>query len=233
MKTRSYQKEQLDDLNLHGDNLHQTLAELAFINRYFGNYAALRKSVLPLLQQSGKRSVHIVDLGCGGGDVLLFLAKLCRSRGIQATFLGLDGNSHSLAYASKQAILFSEIKFQVADILAADFRLPDCDILISTHFLYHFDNQQFLAFFEQQRMSVKLGIIANELRRSNRAFWFFKTFSPFLGFSKLTRQDGVLAIKRAFSKGELTVLMKKAGFVNFSVKKRFIFGLTIEALLND
>lgn len=227
MQHRSLQKEQLDNLDLDGQVLHQTLSELAVINRYFGNYRAMRKAILQVIQTQKKQHFRIIDMGCGGGDVLLFLAKTCQKKGIKASFLGIDGNKNSLTFAAKSAVGFSEIKLMQADVLSKDFKLPECDILITSHFLYHFDNQQLTAFLNKQKSVVKIAIISSELQRSLLAFWLFKLAAPFLNLSKLTQQDGLLAIKRAFSKKELEDLVKNTNMENFSVVKRLMFRLSL------
>lgn len=225
---RSLQKEQLDDLNLSGQKLHQTLDELAFINQFLGNYRAIRKAIFKVVSNTSQTNFHIIDIGCGGGDVLIFLAKKFRKKSIKATFLGIDGNKNSLQYASQRAADFPEIQFQQADLLAADFQLPECDVLMTTHFLYHFDNHKVIRFLQQHSNQIKLAFLASELERNVIAYWCFQLFSPFLGFSKLTKEDGALAIQRAFSKKELKTLFLQNNFQKISIQRRAFFRLMVE-----
>ncbi|MFT4761203.1 MAG: ubiquinone/menaquinone biosynthesis C-methylase UbiE [Paraglaciecola sp.] len=228
LQYRSKQKEQLDNLTLKGNTLYQTLAELATINCFLGNYWAVKKAVFGIVKTGKQQSVHIIDIGCGGGDILLFLAKAFRKKGMQATFLGIDGNANSLALATKNALVFPEIKFEQANLLTADFQLPECDILMGSHFLYHFDNQEVVRFVNKQRPFVKLAFIVSELERNRLAFGLFKLFSPLLGFSKLTREDGLLAIQRAFTKRELVAILKEADFSNLNIRRAFFFRLILK-----
>jgi len=224
---RSSQKEQLDDLNLSGNQLHQTLDELALINKFLGNYQAIRKAIFNVISKSNQSSFQIIDIGCGGGDVLVFLAKLFRKKGIQASFLGIDGNENSLNYARQKAVDFPEIQFKQDDLLADTFHLPKCDLLITSHFIYHFDNQQVISFLQKHSKQIKLAFLASELERNSFAFWLFKLFSPFLNFSKMTKEDGALAIRRAFTKQELTTLLKKANIGEVVLKRRVFFRLMV------
>ena len=119
MQYRSLVKEKLDNLTLSGQILHRTLSELNFINRFFGNYQAMKKAVFKIVESCEKQDFYIIDIGCGGGDMLQFLAKMCQKKGFQATFLGINGNANSVAFAAKNMENFSEIKFIQADVLGS------------------------------------------------------------------------------------------------------------------
>lgn len=227
MDNRLHKNEQLDNFELSGQILHQTLAELAIINRYFGNYRAVKKVVLSAIKKTNNQPIRIIDIGCGGGDLLLYLAKIFRKKGINASFLGIDGNAHSLQYGKEKSVDFPEIGFLQADLLSDDFQLPMCDILISTHFLYHFNNQEVTKFLARQKPFIQNVFIASELERNRLAYWLFFVFSPLLGFSKLTREDGLLAIQRAFKKSELKNILSGENLANVSIKRQFFFRLIL------
>ena len=93
-KERTHQAEQLDQLDLRGEVLHTTLKELALINRLLGNHRAVRRAVLPIIRKAPNKHWRIIDLGCGGGDVLDMLHRLFEREGVSAEFLGIDGNPH-------------------------------------------------------------------------------------------------------------------------------------------
>ena len=83
--------------------------------------------------------------------MLRHLAKKLKNKGIQAQFTGIDFNAHSLQYAKNRAKDFPEITWQQADILSANFELPECDLLISSHFMYHFEDEVLIAFLQRAR----------------------------------------------------------------------------------
>ena len=59
IKNRSHQHERLDNLTLKGATLHRILRELAFINRYLGNYRAVQKAILSLVPKQKKADLII------------------------------------------------------------------------------------------------------------------------------------------------------------------------------
>jgi len=216
---RSHTKEDLDNLDLQGTVLTKTLDGLSKINYWFGNSKQTLKAVQDQFQKH--EITTIVDLGCGGGDNLISIAKWCQSENKKIKFIGIDGNQNSLDYAGSRSEF--KINFLQADILAPDFEPPECDLLISSHFIYHFQDDAFAIFMKKAQTKVKKAIILSELRRSFIARILFYTLGLF--FSKMVRTDGLKAIRRSFTKRELNDLLCKSGFANYSVKNRLIFRL--------
>ncbi|WP_372371249.1 methyltransferase domain-containing protein [Candidatus Uabimicrobium sp. HlEnr_7] len=199
LSTRTNTKEQLDNLNLDGIKLHEILQELEFINKYFGNTRSIIKAITNLATPN----IKIVDLGCGGGDIARAVAKHLCGRGVDFHYLGIDGNPATINYAQQKSIKYPQIEFVVNDIFEDSFRVPQCDILLSSHFMYHFSNKQLIDFINKHSHKVQQAIIFSELKRSRTAYILFQIGTRILNLSKITREDGLLALRRAFSKKEL------------------------------
>jgi ubiquinone/menaquinone biosynthesis C-methylase UbiE len=216
---RSHIAEDLDNLELEGKQLEKTLSGLSKINGWFGNTSQTLKAVQVQFQKHEIKT--IVDLGCGGGDNLIAIAKWCQSQNKKVKLIGIDGNQNSLEYARSRSDF--EIDFIEADILSQNFELPECDLLISSHFVYHFQDVELIEFLKGAKTSVRKAILFSELERSQIAFYLFWVFGFF--FDKMVRSDGLKAIQRSFTKGELSNLLRKSGFTKYSVKNRLIFRL--------
>ena len=67
---RSDQKELIDDLNCNGEHLMQTLRELKTINRLLGGNHVTTDGIRALLKDSPSKKISIIDVGCGGGDMI-------------------------------------------------------------------------------------------------------------------------------------------------------------------
>lgn len=170
-----------------------------------------------------KEATTIVDLGCGSGDVLAAIAKKARMRKQVVRLIGLDANPNSLAFAEKCWPDYSELSFQQADIMAADFRLPPCDILISSHFLYHFTDQALQSFLQEQLQFVRHAAIFSELERHFLALHLFKIVSLLLGFSPMTRQDGQRAVRRSFKRIEIDKILQSLSRVKIELQSKWAF----------
>ena len=186
--TRSHRAERLDDLTVHGPDHERVLRELAQINRWSATTARVVRAVrsLPL-----SRRPTIVDIGCGGGDLL---AALRRVRP-EARLIGIDGNPATIAVARRTV----DAEFIEADIVDPAFVAPPCDLAVSTHFLYHLPDGSLRDFIDRQQ--AKSWVIA-ELRRSRVAAAAFGLLGrPLL--SQWTVADGVQAVRRSYTLSEL------------------------------
>ncbi len=226
MKIRSSEKEKLDDLNLDGETLHQALKSLGWINKWFGNHSAVKKAIHRIYIKE-QRPLRIVDLGCGGGDLALALARSMRRHKISCRITGIDGNAHALVYAQKKCRGYNEIDFLPEDILDKAFSIQPCDILISSHFMYHFTADAMVEFLKNNLSSVSTAFIFSELKRNPFAMRLFKFSSFLLPISKLAKEDGVLAIKRAYTEKEWITIMQRAGIGAYRIEHAPFFRILI------
>lgn len=223
LKERSHIPEKMDDLSLNGHELEQTLKGLSFINCFLGNTAGTLNKVKKVLRNNSNRTFKIIDLGCGSGDNLRSIAKWCIKQKITVKLIGIDGNEHILKYATEKNDKKTNITYLKADILNASFELPSCDILISSHFMYHFTDEELVSFLEKAKSKVNKAIIFSDLYRSYIAYILFKAFGFLMPFHKTVKEDGLKAITRSFKKQELKQLLRKAGLTSYSIHYKWIF----------
>ncbi len=225
---RLLQQEQLDDLSLSGQRLTETLSSLKLINRWFGNHRYLAKTLIRYCKKNSQATNwHIVDLGCGGGDCIQHLSKSLERHNIKATFTGIDGNKESISFAQSNTSVNTPVNFMVANILAKDFLLPECDILTSSHFIYHFDDQQLINFLKKTSSTKIKHIIFSELYRSKTSYFLFKTIRFLLPISQMAKSDGLIAIKRAFSIKELKSIIENSKATRFKIEKKPFFRMLV------
>ena len=119
MKSRSAEKEKLDDLFLSGETLHKALQSLAWINKWFGNHRAIIKGILAV-HNKDNRTLRITDLGCGGGDMVLEVARTLQKRNILDRIF--SPQNFSLGMALFFALYFPAGNWAVQKIYAAVFK---------------------------------------------------------------------------------------------------------------
>jgi 2-polyprenyl-3-methyl-5-hydroxy-6-metoxy-1,4-benzoquinol methylase len=106
-----------------------------------------------MAQFAGKRDVplHIVDAGCGGGDVLRQIGRWASQRGIQVTLTGIDVNPYATRAAQEFTRDRNGIRWLTKNALAYQ---PDepVDVVISSLFTHHLEDDaivQFLKWMER------------------------------------------------------------------------------------
>ena len=222
LNTRSDETELMDNLALSGSELHQTLNGLSTINKYLGNTNATRRAIIEQISRSDK-ALTIVDLGCGGGDNLRSIANWCFANKKSVQLIGIDGNENILEFARNKNQKDSPIDYLQADILSDAFTLPTCDILTSSHFMYHFSDEALIKFLHQSKSQVNNKIIFSELQRNKFAYLLFKIGGPCLPFSRMVKLDGLKAIRRAFNKSELSNILEQAGLTSYKIDRKWAF----------
>lgn len=120
-----------------------------------------------------------------------------------ARLCGIDGNAATVNFARGTV----DATFEVADLLGLEFQVPACDVVVSTHFLYHLSDERFGPFVGMMRERARAGVVIGELQRSALAARLFGWFGPLVGLSPMTVDDGVLAVQRALTATELRELL--------------------------
>jgi 2-polyprenyl-3-methyl-5-hydroxy-6-metoxy-1,4-benzoquinol methylase len=200
----------MDCPNFFGQEMGLVLKHLKWVNSTLGNHRNTLNAILKIIPNNGQ-SIHIVDIGCGGGDLICFLSTEFKKRRILVHFTGIDFNPNITAHATEVVCKQNTISFITADVLSPQFELPECDILISSHFVYHFTNEGLSAFLEKWQNRIKLGFVFSDLRRSRVSYLLFRVFSRLLFNSEITRKDGLTAIRRSFSVEEMQQVLQNFG----------------------
>jgi len=223
LKERSTLEEIMDDFTCSGEVVHQTLRELHVINTYLGgnqlSVNALRRLVKPL----EKNKFSLVDLGCGGGDMLKSFDRWGQRHGVDFELTGIDANAHIIEYAQTNSQNHPAIHYQAIDILSPAFQQQSFDIIHCSLFLHHFTGHQVVTLFRQLQQQARVGIIINDLHRHWLSYYFTKYVIVGWSKSKMVKFDSVVSVARAFTKEELEGYLRQAGIEKFQLRWRWAF----------
>lgn len=222
-KNRSTEKEILDDFELQGNDLTQNLRELQLVNSNLGGYSLVKEGVERIIIKKNLHgTVRIADIGCGGGDTLRELAKWGSRKNLDLELTGIDANENAISYAKGNSKTHSEIKYQKLNIFSEEFKALEYDIIMFNLFVHHFEEEQIIDFLKVCR-SKNAVVLINDLQRSALAYSLFKIGSRLFRFSKISRHDGLLSIRKAFVRKDLRELLRASGFTEFSIKWKWAF----------
>ncbi|MBO3698734.1 methyltransferase domain-containing protein [Roseivirga sp. E12] len=221
---RAYEEELMDDLDSGGEIIDQTLRELETINRLLGGNQVTIKGLQQLLRKhSGSEPIVIADLGCGGGDIMILVAKWARRKGYKVELKGYDANPNIVAYAQKNCAEYPETSFYTEDIFSEDFKKNRFDIVICTLFTHHFKDDQLISIFHQFKTQAKIGVVINDLHRHWFAYHSIKLLTQLFSKSPMVKYDAPLSVRRAFRRDELLKIMKSAEIKAFSLRWMWAF----------
>ena len=215
---RSYQKEWMDDLEVDGEILKQTLTELRTINRFLGGNHVTTSGIQKLTSKNHQKSYSIADIGCGGGDMLKVLARWGKKMGLYAEFIGIDGNPHTIEAAKENLRDFPSVSLQHQNVFDPAFTQESVDIITCTLFTHHFTDEELIAMFRAFYTKANIGIVINDLHRHPLAYhsisWLTRLFSK----SPMVKNDAPLSVQRSFKKPELVRILREAGISNFEIR---------------
>ena len=219
---RSSKTEIMDDFTLEGVLLRDTLDKLEIINRLLGGNSVTISGLKKILKnQSKNKTITIVDLGCGNGDILRDVAQFGRKNNYSFKLTGIDANLAAIDYANELSKDYSELNFKKIDVFSEDFKEQSFDIVLCTLFLHHFKNEELIPFLKTITEKATIGIVVNDIHRHRLAYYLFKLIGFFIK-NEMVREDGLTSILRAFKKKDLENIAKELN-VHFSVQWKWAF----------
>ena len=200
---RSTEEEIMDDLQISGNQLIDSLDHIARINQWLGGNRITLNGLKRLLERYPRnKKIHIVDLGCGNGDMLRTIARMGRKNTYHFRLTGIDANQNTIDYAMQLSKNYPEIDYVCQNVLRPDFHELKYDVALCTLFLHHFENEVALNFIETILCNATLGVVINDLHRHPMAWHLFNLIT--LGMkNKMAREDGLLSIRKGFKRHDL------------------------------
>lgn len=216
--SRRSDEPELLDAQLPDTEASESLADLRFVNRRLGGWRSLRRSVLPLL--AGVPNPLLLDVGCGSAD----LPALLRGErpGLRACVL--DRKLLHLRAAPPELLRV------VADVRALPFAPGSFDLVTASLFLHHLDSQAAVAVLQDLFALARRALVVSDLRRARVPYYFGRAAFPLLFRSRVSVNDGLISIRRGFTRGELLSLFARAGIAGVRLRREFPYRLVAVAL---
>jgi SAM-dependent methyltransferase len=177
----------------------RSLADIRFVNRWLGNRGRLASIVRPYLEASPRP--RLLDVGCGSADIPAYLLRKA-PRPLVA--VGVDIKLLHLEAAPR------EVRRVRADVHALPFPPRSFDVVMASLFLHHFDPPEVADVLGGLFALTRGALVINDLRRARLPYAFAKATFPLLLRSRVSRNDGLLSIRRAFTRDELAAAFSEA-----------------------
>ena len=196
----------MDDPTVDAEELAHNFDDIEVANRFFGGIA-------PLISAVFSRDVRsLLDVGCGSGDIARALVREARRRGQHLRIVGVDRSEAVLAIAQTRTKAEPQVTFVRADATALPFTDGAFDMATCNLALHHFEEAGAVAVLRELRRVSRVTPLVCDLERSRLGYLAARLFARFLAKNRLTKHDGPLSVKRAYTKGELLSLAAAAGW---------------------
>jgi 2-polyprenyl-3-methyl-5-hydroxy-6-metoxy-1,4-benzoquinol methylase len=223
LRQRSEEEELMDDLDSSGEVIEQTLQELEVINRLLGGNRLSWKGLEQLIKAYPQEAYTLLDIGCGGGDLLILMARWAKRKGHNIQFIGIDANPNIVKYAEENCAHYPEISFRCLNIFDEEFAELDCDFLHASLFTHHFTQPQLVELFQVFKKQAQLGIVINDLHRHSLAYYSIKLLTRFFSKSPMVRHDAALSVARSFRKADWKEIVRAVKFTDYKLMWKWAF----------
>jgi SAM-dependent methyltransferase len=216
LRTRSRIPELMDDPALDPVEHRRALAGLARLNRYSDSAGVLWPAIAKLAGEL-QRTVRVLDVATGSGDVPRKLLARAKRAGIALEMAACDLSPTAIAEAVREP---SEVRFFVHDALHD--RLPTgFDVVTCSLFLHHLGEEDAVALLANMENAAGRMILVNDLSRSRFNYCVVWWACRLLTRSSVVRFDGPASVRSAFTPTEALALASRAGLEGATVQSRF------------
>lgn len=209
LAVRRRRPELMDDPGLDRAQHLRALLALRRINRV--SLVARRVWIEALrLHRILGRSVRVLDLACGGGDVLVSVARSARRAGVPVEPHGCDLSPVAVEEGRRAAASLPEVKLFHLDVLHAELP-PDYDLLTCSLFLHHLDDDEAARLLRRMAERCRHTLLIQDLRRTRLGYALAWIGLRVLTRSPVARVDGLRSVRSAFTIGEMRMLCGRSG----------------------
>ena len=216
LSVRCRAPELMDDPGLDRARHVHALNALATINRVSLTARRVWSEILRIHRASG-RTVRVLDVACGAGDVLHAVARRAARTGVPVELCGCDTSPVALEEVERRS-RDVPVGVLALDVVRDD--LPDDnDLITSSLFLHHLAMDEAVALLRRMGQSTRLGLLVQDLRRTRLGYAFAWVGLHTLTSSEVARIDGLRSVRGAFSMDEARTLCAAAGLSSALVER--------------
>jgi ubiquinone/menaquinone biosynthesis C-methylase UbiE len=196
--------------------LADNLYDLRVVNRWLGGARLTISCLERLTERAEPRTgpLRLLDVAAGGADISRVLLGWARRRRRGALVVATDLSHEILRLATDPPR--PGLAFAVCDGLRLPFADRTFDAACCSLVLHHLVPEQAVRLLREMRRVSRLGVVVNDVVRWWPGVWGAWLMSRLFSRNPLTRHDGPLSVRRAYTRAELRALVARAGLRRIS-----------------
>jgi ubiquinone/menaquinone biosynthesis C-methylase UbiE len=209
--------------------LARSLADIRAVNRWLGGTRVVLHHLEALFARHPRPAYRLLDVATGSGDIPLQVARWARARGVQVEIVATDNHATTLELAREHTAQEPAVRVEEADALALPWPDGEFDVALLSTALHHFDDDRdCLRVLREMHRVSRIGLIVNDLARSRAALLGAQLLAATAWRTHpVTRHDGPLSVRRAFTPAELRALAARAGLEKAEVRAHVPFRMAL------
>jgi 2-polyprenyl-3-methyl-5-hydroxy-6-metoxy-1,4-benzoquinol methylase len=190
------------------------------VNRLCSSTGLLWKA-LRQLAEGRTVPLRVLDLGSGGGDVIIRLARHASWAGVPMTFHGCDMSDSAVSIAMEAAERARADAFFFRQDVLADGIPAGYDIVMCSLFMHHFDNNTARTLLTKMRQAAGVAVFVDDLLRTQLGYTLCWIGCRILTRSPMVHYDGPQSVKAAFTMDEARKLFEDAGYAGATFRRHW------------
>jgi len=220
-RTRSTLPERMDASGVSETEIGKAMREIERINKWLGGNKIIQNALSKLSWPKNAAPVTIMDLGCGGGDILRMVSNWGKKHHKSLRLIGVDINPIMTRLAGNHSRNYEDISFISMDVFDPALNEERPDIMICSLFTHHFDDEALIILLHRMNELSKRFVIINDLDRHWFAYYAIKLLTLLFRSPQLVRYDGPLSVARSLKRLEWESALKKAGIESYTIRWRW------------
>jgi hypothetical protein len=218
---RHRRRELMDQPGLDPVEHARALRGLGRINRVSRSEAILWPSIARLARASPGKSIRVLDVASGGGDVPMALTSRASRARLDIRIEGSDVSAEAVRFArARSAEQGAAIRFSVLDVLNDP--IPEgYDAVTCSLFLHHLDEAGAVALLSKMANAAGRLVLVNDLVRGRIGYGLAWVGCYLLSRSPIVRHDGPVSVAGAYTIPEVSALAERAGLVGASLSRHW------------
>ncbi len=202
-RRETHTPELMDDPACNLRKLERTYAQFEQVNALVsGWWPVYLRDIRPRLRR--ERANTLLDIGCGGGDLARQLLGWAARDGFSLRVLGIDTDARAIHYAQRQ--LYSGLEFRAVGSRELLVEGAKFDFIVSNHVLHHLSDTELTTLLADCQ-ALSSGItLHSDIERHPLAYAGFGLLAAPLFHDSFILPDGLLSVRRSFTKAELSRL---------------------------
>jgi 2-polyprenyl-3-methyl-5-hydroxy-6-metoxy-1,4-benzoquinol methylase len=224
----------MDDPDCDPVALDRTYVRFGTVNRLVSGWRGVyRDRIRPLARASAAASggavpLSILDIGFGGGDVPLTLARWARADGLDLRITAIDPDERAFAFATRRPAP-PNVTFRregSTELVAGGERF---DVVLSNHVLHHLDASALDQVLRDSATLARRLVVHNDIERGRLAYLGYQVGITPIAPGSFLRTDGLRSIRRSYTARELARALPSGWRVERQTPFRVLAVLEVEA----
>lgn len=221
LKERHRQPELMDDPQLDQRLHQQALSGLSRINWVTRTHRLFWHPIETYCRQNNLKSVSVLDLACGSGDLLIWLKTKAQSNGINLKITGCDLSPVALE-AAQHRVEQEKLDAEFLQMDVLDGILPvDHDVAVCSLFLHHLHDNDVVRLLQRMAETARHLVVVQDLLRCRWGHMMCWVGTRLISRSPIVRVDGPLSVAAAFTLAEIQELVEQANLTDCQVTRHW------------